>query len=91
MQSISKDAAGQVTGVTGQLNVGGDFKSTKLKLTWLADVPELVPLVLTEFDYLITKKKVRCRVCVCEQTVHQGGWAHIYMVAARNRGRLCKA
>jgi glutamyl-tRNA synthetase len=58
MQSVTKDAAGQVTGVTAELNLAGDFKKTKLKLTWLADVPDLVPLTLTEFDYLITKKKV---------------------------------
>lgn len=59
VQSVTKDSSGQVTAVTAELNPGGDFKKTKLKLTWLADVPELVPLVLTEFDYLITKKKVR--------------------------------
>lgn len=58
MQSVTKDAAGQVTGVSAELNLAGDFKKTKLKLTWLADVPDLVPLTLTEFDYLITKKKV---------------------------------
>ena len=34
------------------------MKKTKLKLTWLADIPELVPLTLVDFDYLITKKKV---------------------------------
>jgi len=58
LQSVTKDSSGQVTAVTAELNPGGDFKKTKLKLTWLADVTELVPLVLTEFDYLITKKKV---------------------------------
>lgn len=58
LQGITKDAAGQVTAVTAELHLAGDFKKTKLKLTWLADVPDLVPLVLTDFDYLITKKKV---------------------------------
>jgi hypothetical protein len=33
-------------------------KTTKLKITWLADIEELVPLSLVEFDYLISKKKV---------------------------------
>lgn len=47
-----------MTAVTAELHLAGDFKKTKLKLTWLADVPDLVPLVLTDFDYLITKKKV---------------------------------
>ncbi|CAM9668384.1 unnamed protein product, partial [Hapterophycus canaliculatus] len=35
----------------------GDYKSTK-KLTWLAKVPDLVPMVLVEFDYLVTKDKI---------------------------------
>jgi hypothetical protein len=55
-----KGPDGQVTALTGQLHLAGDFKKTRLKLTWLADVPELVPLTLTDFDYLITKKKVGC-------------------------------
>uniref|UniRef100_A0A383W857 glutamate--tRNA ligase n=1 Tax=Tetradesmus obliquus TaxID=3088 RepID=A0A383W857_TETOB len=58
IKSVSKGPDGQVTGLTGVLNLAGDFKKTRLKLTWLADVPELVPLTLTDFDYLITKKKV---------------------------------
>jgi len=37
----------------------GSVKSTKLKLTWLPKLEELVPLKLVDFDYLITKKKVR--------------------------------
>lgn len=47
-----------MTAVGAELHPSGDFKKTKLKLTWLADVQDLVPLVLTDFDYLITKKKV---------------------------------
>ncbi len=43
--------------MVAELNLAGDFKKT-MKLTWLADVPELVPLTLCDFDYLITKKKV---------------------------------
>jgi glutamyl-tRNA synthetase len=60
VQSVTKGPDGQVTGLAGQLHLEGDFKKTRLKLTWLADVPELVPLTLTDFDYLITKKKVGC-------------------------------
>jgi hypothetical protein len=51
-------ASGAVTAIEAALNLAGDVKATKLKLTWLADVPQLVPLTLTDFDYLITKKKV---------------------------------
>lgn len=58
LQSVTKDAAGKVTAVAAELHLAGDFRKTKLKLTWLADVKDLVPLVLTDFDYLITKKKV---------------------------------
>ncbi|KAF6254122.1 tRNA synthetases class I, catalytic domain-containing protein [Scenedesmus sp. NREL 46B-D3] len=58
IKSVSKAPDGQVTGLSGQLHLAGDFKKTRLKLTWLADVPELVPLTLTDFDYLIMKKKV---------------------------------
>ena len=34
------------------------MKKTKLKLTWLADIGDLVPLRLVDFDHLISKKKL---------------------------------
>jgi glutamyl-tRNA synthetase len=40
-----------------EINPDGDIKSTKLKLTWLANWNELVPVIMKDFDYLITKKK----------------------------------
>ena len=36
----------------------GDVKSAKRKLSWLADVPENIPVVLSEFDNLISKEKL---------------------------------
>jgi glutamyl-tRNA synthetase len=57
-QGITKGPDGAITALSGELNPAGDPKKTKLKLTWLADVPELVPLTLVDFGYLITKKKV---------------------------------
>lgn len=39
-------------------NPTGDFKKTKKKITWLADVPDLVPVTLVEFDHLLTKAKL---------------------------------
>ena len=42
----------------GVLHLDGDVKKTKLKLTWLADISDLVPLCLVDFDHLITKKKL---------------------------------
>ncbi len=59
VQSITKDpATGKVVGMKGEYNADGDPRSTAKKLTWLADVPDKVAVVLTEFDYLITKKKL---------------------------------
>ncbi len=42
----------------GRLHLDGDVKKTKLKLTWLADIFDLVPLRLVDFDHLISKKKL---------------------------------
>eukprot|EP00877_Chromochloris_zofingiensis_P010541 jgi/Chrzof1/5740/Cz16g14040.t1_GTS2[v5.2] len=58
IKSISKDADGLVSSMSATLNLAGDVKKTKWKLTWLPDNDELIPLTLTDFDYLITKKKV---------------------------------
>ncbi|KAL6946245.1 glutamate--tRNA ligase [Hanseniaspora osmophila] len=44
---------------TGKLHLEGDFKKTKLKVTWLADLPEdYVKVDLVDFDHLITKDKL---------------------------------
>ncbi|KAL1212741.1 Glutamate--tRNA ligase, cytoplasmic [Cardamine amara subsp. amara] len=58
VKEITKDEEGRVTALSGVLNLQGSVKTTKLKLTWLPDTNELVNLTLTEFDYLITKKKL---------------------------------
>ncbi|KFK26423.1 hypothetical protein AALP_AA8G246500 [Arabis alpina] len=58
VKEISKDDEGHVTALSGVLNLQGSVKTTKLKLTWLPDTNELVNLTLTEFDYMITKKKL---------------------------------
>ena len=59
IDELSVDAgSGDVTAITGRLNPGGDFKKTKLKLTWLADIPDNVNMQLTYYDHLITKKKL---------------------------------
>lgn len=46
-----------VTAIDIELNLKGDFKLTKKKLTWLAPTP-VVDVVLIDYDYLITKKKL---------------------------------
>lgn len=57
IRKIVKSADGTVTALEGELNPTGDFKKTKLKLTWLADIPDVVDLQLQDFGYLITKPK----------------------------------
>ncbi|WFD24789.1 glutamate--tRNA ligase [Malassezia equina] len=55
------DEAGVVTGLELEANLDGDFKATKKKVTWLAQPNEtrhLTPVMLLDFDYLITKKKL---------------------------------
>jgi hypothetical protein len=66
-----KMESGVITELVGELRLEGSVKTTKLKITWLADVEELVPLTLVELDYLINKKKVisafftRCLYMFC--------------------------
>eukprot|EP00775_Hariotina_reticulata_P007441 gene7441-7651_t len=58
IKGVQRDAAGAVTAASAELNLAGDVKATKLKLTWLPDVQDLVPLKICDFGYLINKKKV---------------------------------
>ena len=49
----------QVTALEFDLNIKGDVKTTKQKITWLAtEAQELIPVELVDFDYLITKDKI---------------------------------
>lgn len=57
-QRIETGASGEITGLTGELHLEGNFKTTKLKLTWLPVTRDLVPLELHDFDHLLTKKKL---------------------------------
>ncbi|KAI9081063.1 hypothetical protein K1719_037043 [Acacia pycnantha] len=58
VKEIEKDHEGNVTRLSGVLHLEGSVKTTKLKLTWLPEIDELVNLTLVDFDYLITKKKL---------------------------------
>eukprot|EP00201_Polytomella_parva_P009213 CAMPEP_0175064070 /NCGR_PEP_ID=MMETSP0052_2-20121109/15117_1 /TAXON_ID=51329 ORGANISM="Polytomella parva, Strain SAG 63-3" /NCGR_SAMPLE_ID=MMETSP0052_2 /ASSEMBLY_ACC=CAM_ASM_000194 /LENGTH=719 /DNA_ID=CAMNT_0016330357 /DNA_START=184 /DNA_END=2343 /DNA_ORIENTATION=+ len=59
VEKITRSEDGQtVTALSGKLNLAGDVKKTKWKLTWLADVQELVNLTLIDFDYIISKRKI---------------------------------
>ena len=53
--------SGEVTGLTVELHLDGDFRKTKKKITWLAQSSQTYPLThatLLDYDYLITKKKL---------------------------------
>lgn len=52
----------KITKCDGQLEgeyiPGGDFKKAKRKLSWVASVSDNTPVVLTEFDNLVSKEKL---------------------------------
>ncbi|XP_006458031.1 hypothetical protein AGABI2DRAFT_176537 [Agaricus bisporus var. bisporus H97] len=55
------DTSGKVISLVMDLHLEGDFRKTKKKVTWLAEHTTEHPLptvMLTDFDYLITKKKL---------------------------------
>ena len=61
VRSKTVDPTGQVTSIEMQLNLEGDFRRTKKKITWLAASTSshpVVPITLLDYDYLITKKKL---------------------------------
>lgn len=61
IRSKTVDATGQVTSIEMDLNLEGDFRKTKKKITWLSQSTEahpLAPVTLIDYDYLITKKKL---------------------------------
>jgi glutamyl-tRNA synthetase len=63
---LEKDATGKVTSIEAALHLKGDFKAKEvLKFHWVAAVDtqatgglDPIPLVLTDFDYLIQKPKL---------------------------------
>ncbi|KAI0182435.1 glutamyl-tRNA synthetase [Xylaria flabelliformis] len=59
VRGITKDDKGDVTGLDLELNLAGDVKTTKKKVTWLAaSNNNLIPVDLVSFDFLITKDKL---------------------------------
>jgi glutamyl-tRNA synthetase len=55
---LHKNTAGEITKVDALNYPEGDFRKTKLKITWLAQMNDLVPTKLIEFDHLISKPKL---------------------------------
>ncbi|KAG6883535.1 hypothetical protein C0993_005631 [Termitomyces sp. T159_Od127] len=61
VRSKTVDASGVVTAIEMELNLEGDFRKTKKKITWLSQSTSanpLAPVTLLDYDYLITKKKL---------------------------------
>jgi glutamyl-tRNA synthetase len=60
VETVAKDECGNVTQLTGRLNLQGDVKATSAKLTWLALTPEhkQVECTLVEVDHIITVAKL---------------------------------
>lgn len=58
VRNVQKDANGEATSVDLELHLEGDFKKTKKKISWLSHGDELVDVLLVDYDFLITKKKV---------------------------------
>ena len=58
VRSKTKSDAGEVTGIELELNLEGDFKKTKKKVTWLSADQKLIPLALYDFDFLLNKEKL---------------------------------
>jgi glutamyl/glutaminyl-tRNA synthetase len=60
VRKITRDPADPklVADLEVELHLKGDVKKTKKKITWLSTDQKLVPLVMVDFDYLITKDKL---------------------------------
>lgn len=83
VQSIRKGADGEtVESLEGRLHLEGSVKATKWKLTWLPDTPELVPLTLVDFGYLISKKKIEEDDVFEDFVGHQSVGVHVAFSAA---------
>ena len=58
VESRELAADGTVAALSGRLHLEGSPKKTKLKVTWLADIAELVPMELRYYGDLISKRKI---------------------------------
>jgi glutamyl-tRNA synthetase len=61
VRSKTVGPSGDITAIEMELNLEGDFRKTKKKITWLAQPTAthlLIDVTLIDYDYLITKKKL---------------------------------
>ncbi|KAG5438787.1 hypothetical protein PCANB_002507 [Pneumocystis canis] len=64
VKNIFKNDSGLVESIEMELHLEGDFKTTDKKITWLADLPDLIDAKCVDFDYLITKDKLEEGDCL---------------------------
>jgi glutamyl-tRNA synthetase len=55
LREVHRRADGSVERAVADLHEAGDFRTTTLRIGWVADVPAKCPALICEFDYLITK------------------------------------
>ena len=58
IREIETSADGKVVSMKGELNLAGDYTTTKKKVTFIADAPEMGKVKLVELDHLIVKAKL---------------------------------
>ncbi|GAM19155.1 hypothetical protein SAMD00019534_023300 [Acytostelium subglobosum LB1] len=58
VRKVNKAADGSIESIDADCNPTGSFKDTKKKLTWLSATVKRVPVLLQDFDFLITKPKL---------------------------------
>merc|ERR1712176_222866 len=58
MKVTAIDGDGPNKALEAKFIPGGNFKSAKKKLSWIADCQQNTPCILTEFDNLIAKEKL---------------------------------
>eukprot|EP00239_Pterosperma_sp_CCMP1384_P010909 CAMPEP_0197860068 /NCGR_PEP_ID=MMETSP1438-20131217/35197_1 /TAXON_ID=1461541 /ORGANISM="Pterosperma sp., Strain CCMP1384" /LENGTH=720 /DNA_ID=CAMNT_0043476801 /DNA_START=19 /DNA_END=2181 /DNA_ORIENTATION=- len=89
VRSIQKDASGAVVGLTGELHLEGSVKNTKLKVTWLPQIDDLVELKLVELGHLITKKKIEEEDDIVD-LVNTESWSEVAALGDANMRSIAK-
>merc|ERR1719238_1770169 len=58
IKKVNKGKDGAIVGASGSLNPGGDVKTTKYKLHWVPNVPNVTPCIIREYDHVMSKEKL---------------------------------
>jgi len=88
VRKLDKAKNGDVTEVGVELNLNGDFRKTKKKVTWLAALNDLVPLTLVDMEHLITCPKI-LEGMDCLDHINPDSWKETHALGDQNM-RLIK-